>query len=251
MSRPFVLAQISDTHVRADDHAPGEKLRRALQGARRYAADAIVLTGDLVNDGKSEEYEALAAVLADPPAPLFLMAGNHDDGARLRDAFPTHRYLPRRGHLSYAIDDFPVRLVVLDQTVAGEVHGEVTPELAAWLDETLAAAPLKPTLLALHHPPFATFDRLFDTLCLRNPETLERIVARHKQVRRVICGHMHRVSIGQIAHAPAICAPSTSWIYGLATLEEHTLAPKTAEQPGWMLHIWTEEAGFASHFMGL
>jgi hypothetical protein len=67
----------------------------------------------------------------------------------------------------------------------------------------------------------------------------------------VICGHHHRFAVGQAGHAPVIVAPSTSWAYGLALHEGQEIAPKTAEQPGWVLHAWTPAGGVASHFMGL
>ena len=51
--------------------------------------------------------------------------------------------------------------------------------------------------------------------------------------------------------APAIIAPSTSWIYGLAVQPGQQVAPKTSEQTGWMLHIWTADGGLSSNFMGL
>lgn len=252
MSDRFVLAQISDTHVRADDNgAAARQLRRALAAADEYRADAVLMTGDLVNDQLSEEYEILARTVAAATAPLFLMPGNHDDRGRLRAAFPSHGYLPRLGHLSFAIEDFPVRIVAVDQIVPGETHGLFTQEGAEWLDTALAAAPDKPTIVALHHPAFSTHDMLFDSISLRANDLFTAVVARHRQVVRVVCGHHHRVVIGQVAHAPIIAAPSTSWVYGLAAHEGQQVAPRTSEQPGWMLHLWTRGGGLASHFMGL
>ena len=252
MSGKFVLAQISDTHVRADDGGEAARmLRRALEQARNYQADAIVLTGDLVNDEREDEYAALKAELISPPAPVFSMPGNHDHRDLLRRSFPAHDYLPRDGFLSYVIEDFPVRIIAVDQTVPGETHGLLTRAQADWLDRTLRAAPKRPTLLALHHPPFLTHDLLFDRIGLLDADILARVVAKHRQVLRVICGHHHRVAMGQIAHAPVIVAPSTSWVYGLALNEQQPIAPRTGEQTGWMLHVWDKHAGFASHFMGL
>lgn len=252
MSGRFLLAQISDTHVRADDNgAAALQLQRAMAQARAYQADAILLTGDLVNDERESEYAVLAKAIADPPAPLFLMPGNHDDRARIRAAFPNHAYLPRSGPLSYTLEQFPVRIVAVDQIVPGETHGMLTPAQADWLDRTLAAEPVKPTVVALHHPPFATHDLLFDRIGLRDGDLLAEAIARHAQVVRIICGHHHRVVVGQVAHAPAVIAPSSSWTYGLALHDGQQVAPRTAEQPGWMLHAWTETGGFASHFMGL
>lgn len=252
MSRRFLLAQISDTHVRTDDDGASlRQLKRALAQARDYAADAILLTGDLVNDEKDEEYAALAQAIIDPPAPLFLMPGNHDDRTRIRSRFAAHGYLPREGFLSFTIERFPVRIVCVDQIVPGETHGLLTEAQAEWLDRTLAAAPDKPTIVALHHPPFSTYDMLFDRIGLWDGQLLKSVISKHRQVQRIICGHHHRVVVGQLAHAPVIVAPSTSWVYGLALSDAQPIAPHTQEQPGWMLHVWTEQDGFASHFMGL
>ncbi len=252
MSGRFLVAQISDTHVRADDDgSAARQLRKALAQARDYQADVILLTGDLVNDERADEYAVLAEAIADPPAPLFLMPGNHDDRARIRAAFPRHGYLPRNGSLSFALEQFPVRIVAIDQIVPGATHGLLTEAEAEWLDRTLAAVPDKPTLVALHHPPFPTHDLLFDRIGLMDADLFAAVIAKHPQVTRIICGHHHRVAVGQVAHAPVIVAPSTSWTYGLALHEGQPIAPRTAEQPGWMLHAWTATGGFASHFMGL
>jgi 3',5'-cyclic AMP phosphodiesterase CpdA len=255
MSERFVLAQISDTHIRGglreDGFEPSADLRRALASIREFGADAIVATGDLANDARADEYAVLAGLLADAPAPLFLVPGNHDDPSLIRGAFPAHLYLPREGPLSYAIEDFPVRLVAIDQIVFGETHGDFTPEHARWLEATLVAAPAKPTIIALHHPPFHTHDRLLDSIGLAHAERLAEIVARHRQVGLVLGGHHHRAVLGRVAHAPAIISPSTAWTFGLALNEGQPFAKRSAEMKGWTLHIWSEADGFVSHFMGL
>lgn len=253
MGGTFLLAQISDTHVRADDNgAAAAQLKRAMAQAKEYKADLILLTGDLVNDEKPEEYVTLAEAIQDPPAPLYLMPGNHDDRGHLRATFAaSHKYLPREGALSFVIEDFPVRVVALDATVPGETHAAFTKEHVRWLRKTLSKQRRKPTVVSLHHPPFLTHDLLFDRIGLMQADQFARVIKDHKQVTRIICGHHHRVAVGQVAHAPTIVAPSTSWIYGLAMREGQPIAPRTAERPGWMLHAWTPRDGFASHFMEL
>lgn len=252
MSGHFRLAQISDTHVRADDGgAAAAQLKRAMAQAKEYGADVILLTGDLVNDEREDEYAVLAETIADAPAPLYLMPGNHDDRGLMRRMFPEHRYWPREGALHYTIENFPVRIVALDDNVPGETHGLLRRSGAEWLESVLSSERGRPTILALHHPPFLTHDLLFDKIGLLDAEEFATVVARHRQVLRIICGHHHRVAIGQAAHAPVIVAPSSSWVYGLAVDQGQQIAPKTREQPGWMLHAWTDGGGIASHFMGL
>lgn len=252
MSGHFRLAQISDTHVRADDGGKAaSQLKRAMAQAKDYGADIILLTGDLVNDAREDEYAVLAEAITDPPAPLYLMPGNHDDRGLIRRYFPAHRYLPREGALHFTIENYPVRIVALDDIVPGETHGLLRRSGAEWLESALSVERGKPTLVALHHPPFLTHDLLFDKIGLLDAEEFANVIARHRQVLRVIAGHHHRIVIGQAAHAPVVVAPSSSWTYGLAMNEGQQIAPKTAEQPGWMLHAWTAAGGFASHVMGL
>lgn len=249
MSERFVLAQISDLHIGGEGAAAG--LRRTLDALRTRRIDAIIATGDLANDEKHEEYRELAALLRDAPAPLYLAPGNHDSVERMRAAFPEHVYLPLEGALSFVIERFAVRIVSVDDTVAGEVHGDFTPAHAAWLETALARAPRHPTIVALHHPPFATHDLLFDTIALKAAERFAEVIGRHRQVVRIICGHHHRLAVGAVAHAPVVIAPSTAWSYGLALGAGDAIAPKTAEPTGYMLHVWTPEAGMASHFMAV
>lgn len=252
MSAQFILAQISDTHVRADDDGMAlRRLMRAMEQARDYRANVILLTGDLVNDERPDEYALLAKAIAEPPAPVYVLPGNHDDRAQIRSALPAHSYLPPAGPLSFVVEDFPLRIVCVDQIVPGETHGILTEEQADWLDRTLAQRPEKPTIVALHHPPFPTHDELFDKIGLWNADLFASVIRRHPQVTRVLCGHHHRVAVGQVAHAPVIVAPSTSWVYGLALHDGQPIAPRTDEQPGWMLHAWSPQRGFASVFMGL
>ena len=259
MSASFIIAQISDMHImteprrdkagRTFDHSA--QLRKAFAAMAEFKPDVILATGDLVNDARADEYEVLASVLPDAPAPLYVVPGNHDDPALTRKALPTHLYLPRTGPLSFVVEDYPVRLVCIDQTVPGETFGRFSGDHARWLEAALRAEPRKPALVALHHPPFPTHDRLFDEIGLREAERFAAVIARHRQVQRIICGHHHRGVIGQVAHAPAIVAPSTAWAYSDALRPEQPIAKITGEQPGWVLHAWNAQAGFASHFMGL
>ena len=251
MSGHFRLAQISDTHVRADDGGKAAaQLKRAIAQAKDYDADIILLTGDLVNDEREDEYAVLAEAIADPPAPLYVMTGNHDDRGLMRRMLPQHTYLPREGAMHFTIENYPVRVVALDDLVAGETYGLLRRSGAEWLESALSVERGKPTIVALHHPPFPTHDMLFDKIGLLDGELLAGVISRHPHVLRVICGHHHRVAVGQIAHAPVVVAPSTSWVYGLAMHPGQLIAPKTAEQPGWLMHVWTSQ-GLASHFMGL
>jgi 3',5'-cyclic AMP phosphodiesterase CpdA len=236
----FRIAQISDLHITQAMGPYGvdtaAHLARALAAIGGLGVDAIIATGDLVQDGAPAEYARLRACLAAAAAPVFLLPGNHDDRQCLRSVFSDHAYWPDTDDLSYVIEDYPLRIVMFDDAWPGEIGGRMTAERAAWLDRALACAPHRPTLLALHHPPFATGDIGFDQIGLADAGLLADVLAKHTQVRRIVCGHFHRASIGEIAGRCAIICPSTGWHYRLALQEGQSHTPPTTEPPGFLLH---------------
>ena len=70
-------------------------LRAAVQAiaALPQAPHAVVLTGDLTDFGRADEYQHLAGLPAPLPMPLYLLPGNHDERAQLRRSFAEHAYL--------------------------------------------------------------------------------------------------------------------------------------------------------------
>lgn len=249
----FILAQLSDTHIddgQKDEPGPASTLALAVARASEENADAIMITGDLVENGRRTEYELLRQALEFARVPVFVIPGNHDDPEVLRAAFADHHYLPSEGRLSYCVDDWPVRIVAVDQHLPGADGGLLTEVDARWLDASLLEMPSKPTIVALHHPPFHVHDSLFDNAGLSGTERLLDVVARHPQVERVICGHYHRAAVSRFANTLAVVCPSTAWTYKL-NLENGRPAMKQPHPLGLALHVWSAEAGLATHFLWL
>ena len=147
----MLLCQISDPHIVKEGtlaygriDTPSMLVRcvsKILALPRR--PDAVVATGDLTDHAAAEEYAVLRKLLAPLAAemPVYLAVGNHDDRDALRAAFPEHQYLAGHdGFIQYVVDDFPVRLVVLDTLIPGAPGGKLCAERLRWLDRTLAAS---------------------------------------------------------------------------------------------------------------
>lgn len=238
MSSPFLLAQLSDPHIGADwaDVDPVVRLAAAVESVRamRPQPDAVLVSGDLVENADDAEYEQVCELLARLGAPLHVLPGNHDDRRALRRHFglPGAEGEP----VQYAADLGQLRLVVLDTTRPGEDAGTLDAERLAWLDSELAAARKAPTLLAMHHPPLSTGVPAWDRLGLpvADRRALGEVLGRHQQVRRVVAGHVHRTITGELAGRPVLTVPSTYVQTRLDfCLEEIELA---AEPAGFALH---------------
>ena len=134
-------------------------------------------------------------------------------------------------------------LVFLDATIPGEPYGVLDADGLAWLDATLFAAPSRPAILFLHHPPFATGITHMDRQNLRNAAALGALVARHKRVQLVAAGHVHRaVATSFGGRAATICpAPNHAVDLDLAAARVPSL---TVEPPAFHLHAWFADDGY-------
>jgi 3',5'-cyclic AMP phosphodiesterase CpdA len=255
MSDRFLLAQVTDMHIKAggklsyrvvDTEASLERCIAHIL-ALPQRPDAVLFTGDLTDFGRPEEYDNLARILEPLSMPVFLMPGNHDDPEAMRFKFPRHAYMwQRRGKLDYVIEQLPVRIVALDSTIRGRSGGEITAEQLAWLDATLKAAPDRPTIVALHHPPFWTGIGHMDRMALANPDALEAVIARHAQVERVLSGHLHRSIAKRFGGTVASTSPSPSHQVAL-DLADDAASRFVMEPPAFQLHLWRQGAGIVSH----
>jgi 3',5'-cyclic AMP phosphodiesterase CpdA len=223
---------------------------RAFRAVARLnpSPDVVVITGDLTDCGLDEEYANLNRLLRRfLPMPVFVIPGNHDRRGNFREGL---KHLPGVAadphYVQYTVDDYPVRLVMLDTLVPGAGHGELRPEQLEFLDQALAAAPDKPTIVGMHHPPFACGIAHMDRINLRNIPDFAAIIARHRQVERIICGHHHRPIVARLAHAIASIAPSVAHQVEM-TLNPHDSGAFNFEPPAFQLHRWTAADGIVSH----
>ncbi len=264
----MLVAQITDMHILAAGklfHAPNRatppgadpgwsRIDTAAHLARAVAAlnalkprpDVNLITGDLVEHGNADEYANLRDLLAPLAMPYFLIPGNHDNRDGLREAFAGHGYFPAAGFLQYVVEDHPLRIVALETHIPGAGGGELCAERLGWLDDALAAQPKKPTLVMMHHPPFASGIEHMDRSGLRDPAAFAAVIARHPQVERILCGHLHRTIDRRFAGTVAGTCPATAHQLVL-DLNPGTPAEFIFEPPGYQLHLWREGEGLVTH----
>jgi 3',5'-cyclic AMP phosphodiesterase CpdA len=215
MPKPTLLVQITDLHIGGNENGldPIPRFDAVIDAVRSLPnrPDAVLVSGDLTDDGAAEGYRVAREMLTGLDAPLHVIPGNHDDRRQLREAFG----LPGSGDepVNYSAQVGDLRLVAFDSNVPGQDPGDFPPEQLRWLDQELAAEPEAPTLLALHHPPLATGIPEWDAINLLAPqrEALAEVVARHPQLRVIVGGHLHRVAASVLAGCPVLSAPSTYW----------------------------------------
>ncbi|MBS1892769.1 MAG: phosphodiesterase [Actinobacteria bacterium] len=241
---PFLLLQISDPHIGArwNGADPEEGLRRAVEAIQALPdrPDALLISGDLTDNGAPAEYRRVRELLAPLDLTPNVLPGNHDLREPLREEFG----LPGQDEepVSYAADLGPLRLVCLDSTIPGAEGGALDGGRIEWLDATLAEDAGKPTVVALHHPPLRTEIPTFERIGLapESRDALADVIARHPQVTRIVAGHVHRAIVAELAGRAVVTVPST---YLQAALD--FTAPKLqmcADPPGFAIHALRDDS---------
>jgi 3',5'-cyclic AMP phosphodiesterase CpdA len=250
MPEPFLIAQLTDPHIGAEWIAPDPAalLSAAVAALGRFGPDVVIVSGDLVENAEDDEYEQVQEALGPLDVPVYVLPGNHDD----RDTLHRHFDVPGEGGepVQYAVELGPLRLIVVDSTVPGHEHGELDAERLAWLEGELAAAPERPTLVAMHHPPLCTAAPAIDSIALHadGRRALGDVLARHPQVLKVIAGHVHRTVGSQIGGRPVLAIPST---YAELCLDFEASKLKTIDDGrGYALHTLVD-GKLVSHVQNL
>jgi 3',5'-cyclic AMP phosphodiesterase CpdA len=247
----MLIAQLSDLHV----CAPGT-LYRGLVDSNSMLADAVsaldrfdtrpdlvIISGDITEHGTADEYAEARRLLAGIAAPVIAIPGNHDE----REAFRTAFAVAGTGPLHVVRDDLgPVRLIGLDVTVPGLHHGDFDATAETWLSARLAEAPERPTLIAMHQPPFDSGIGFIDPYRCFGEGRLAALLAQHPQVQRVVCGHVHRAMTTTLGGRIVSMAPATCSSIALR-LAPGAEPASFIEPPGFLLHHWDGRAMVTHH----
>jgi Icc protein len=179
-----IVLQLSDTHFtespegRIHDLDPAARLEQVLSAWDAYGLqpDLVLLTGDNADDGSLEGCRRLAVAVEKLGGPVFAVAGNHDGAAQVEAVFGP----------AGEVEVGAWRVVGLASEIPGRTEGAV--DVAATLAR-LDRLDIRPTVLAVHHPPVGTSTHPWFQLDGAS-DLLDGLAAR-PHVRAVVSGHLH------------------------------------------------------------
>lgn len=189
------LVQVTDSHIFADPEGRllGLNTRESFEAVcerilrEEWRPDLMLATGDLSQDASPESYQYLADYFKSMDIMTFWLPGNHDAPEIMAAHLDNSRTIPAKQLL---VGDWQV--VLLDSSVPGKVHGNLSDEQFDFLTKALAEYPEKHTLIALHHQPLTVECEWLDQIGLKNNEKFKQLLAQHQQVKGVIWGHIHQ-----------------------------------------------------------
>ena len=205
------VIQFTDPHLFGDAAATlrgintYESLERTLADAAGdiAMADAILVTGDLVQDDAGG-YEHFRRMFARYNKLVLCLPGNHDLVPQMRTALTGAPF-----ELDGPVDIGAWRVVLLDSVVANQAGGHVSVEMLTKLDEELGRARQRHALVCLHHHPVAMSSRWLDKVGLANANEFWSVIDSHPQVKAVVWGHVHQAFEGARRGVRLLATPST------------------------------------------
>lgn len=179
------IVQISDLHV-GSQFLP-EKFDTMLSEVNELHPDAIVLTGDLTNEGLVREYDRAKSLISKFESErIIAISGNHD--YRNTGYLLFKKYFPFQ-----TINEIGDRVVLVTVGTArpDRNDGEVGYRQNLWIERTMQKYPDRIKIVAMHHHLIAIPDTGSDQLTVVDAGDVLRTVLA-TGVDLVLCGHKHR-----------------------------------------------------------
>ncbi len=205
------LVQITDTHLNGpeDGHLLGMKTLHSMNCVldivreERSDIDAILVTGDLSQDGTEQAYQHLHNALKPFACPVFWFEGNHDDPQTMRAVAAGTE------HLNQIIRSEHWQVVLLNSQVEGAVYGRLSVAQLELLEQALQERPDLHTLISFHHHPIPMGSTWIDRIGVKNADDFMSLIARFSNVKCVLWGHVHQESDQMINGVRFLSTPST------------------------------------------
>jgi Icc protein len=204
------ILQISDPHLFANSEGRLRgvetlaSMRRVLGHAmiRRSSIDAILCSGDLVNDD-SGGYAHFERELSALGKPVYCVPGNHDDPVRMRRALSKPPF-----QVGGYVDLGAWRIVLVDTCLPGQARGRISSTGLRALESALASTD-RYAMICMHHHPVEMSSHWLDAVSVENSAEFLAVVDAQPRVRLISWGHVHQFFDGRRQGVRLLATPST------------------------------------------
>ena len=179
------IVQLSDIHVGSQFRE--EVFEKVIDEINLLKPEAVVITGDLTNEGLVEQYEKCKKMISQINVEkIIAISGNHD--YRNTGYLLFKNYFPFKKENDLGDD---VVLITLNSTRPDRDDGEVGYQQTLWLERTLKKYENKFKIVAMHHHLIGIPTTGSDRLTVIDAGDVLRTVL-DSNVNLVLCGHKHR-----------------------------------------------------------
>jgi len=199
----MILVQLSDLHV-GSQFQP-KKFAQVVKEVNEIKPDAIIIKGDLTNEGLIKEYKECKELVSKfKTKKIISISGNHD--------YRNTGYLAFKKFFPFAnINELGdgVVLITLGTARPDRDEGEVGYRQNLWLERTMKKYKDKVKILAMHHHLVGIPDTGSDRLTAIDAGDILRTILQ-TNVDLVLCGHKHRPWVWNFGNLQIVNAGTAS-----------------------------------------
>ena len=184
-----------------------DTFRAVLDAARSrdtWPADAVLVSGDIVQDESRAGYELFHAEMKELGVKVLCLPGNHDD-PKLMDEILTGEPF----HFCGSIRLGKWSLILLNTFLTGEDAGGLGSRRLQALAAALKEHESQNVLVCMHHQPLNMGSAWLDGVGLRDADQFLEVIDAHRNIRAVLWGHVHQASDRTRGSVRFLSAPST------------------------------------------
>ena len=206
------LLHISDPHLHAhrDARMRGlntyESFKSVLEHARNSGRqpDAVIATGDLVQDETRQGYQRFRELTEPLKVPVHCIPGNHDAPSIMSEMLnePPFQFCGNAVYDNWC-------LLMLNTAMKWNECGNLEQEQLESLEHSLNEHSGRHVMICMHHHPIPMGSHWLDGIGLQNNAAFLDIVDRHNNVRCIAWGHVHQASDRLRQDIRMLSTPST------------------------------------------
>lgn len=216
MKRTANILHLTDLHLFSDQSTklvginPSQSLQqvvnKVLNESPQKKPDLIILTGDISQDFSLASYEIAIKILKQLPCPMVSTMGNHDLLSTFTKIFGNPTQM-----VTQISDITNWRIILLNSHWSDHVDGHLLENDLTFLQKNLEADTSQPIIIFLHHHVLPVASNWLDKIKLQNSTQFLEIITKYKNVKAVVCGHIHQETSITYQDVIFLSTPATSW----------------------------------------
>lgn len=206
-TQPLRFLHISDTHINPNrnyiksyaSYTPIRGVEAMVReiNALSFVPDFILHTGDVAFDPAPDIYVAVKDALADLPAPIHYLVGNHDDSVAFQRDLIGRDAAEITDYYYYDFEVQGVQVVCLDSNGPHDPQkpsGAIVQAQLDWLEAICTSDDPRPLVIATHHNVLPAYVPWLDSwMRTENGEALHAVIKQASgRLRAVFHGHIHQ-----------------------------------------------------------
>jgi|GEM_PF-829893 len=193
----YTVIQLSDTHLfskkstELQGYCTHKYLTNTIDHVLRSTIkpNIVLITGDISQDKTTQSYKLALEQFERLDCLVYWIHGNHDNEIELNSIFNNSPKLKKLDKLPVPFWDFISINTCRDGTDKGYIEDEEYERFLLKIEETKKKN--KKIAVVMHHHPIPVNTPLLDACMLENHEKFLRIAKQNKEIKLIICGHVH------------------------------------------------------------